>query len=369
MTPRASGTAPAAERYPIEASRHALSILRFPDRRTAWVIVLVAELASSVDEAAVRARVASLADGVPVVAAHLVHETWRAGAVPEVRALTGGSPLPPQIDYPFDLAHEPPLRIGRTTDGGALALAAHHAAFDGLSLVAICDHLLGGPVPAAVASPPAGDAGERAPLLGRLLRPADRVAPSRQPPHADTYAAVDVTVAGSHPTARLAEACASAVRARNRALGAPAGKLGISLSVGGPAGVGNVASYRRIDVSPHDDVRALAVAAMASAGEPAEQAAPSRWLRYLEPVVTRFSDTVLVSNLGRHEPAGVGRLVFHPVARGRSAVAFGLAGVSGGPSALTLRARDLTQQDTDDLLRDVAARFAGSDQDPEQGSG
>lgn len=344
--------------YPFAASRHALSILRFPDRRTAWVVLLAARLTSAVAEAELAERLVTLARAVPLAAAHLDGETWVSGAVPEVRTLRGQGALAPQLDVPFDLATEAPLRVGRSADGTGLVLAAHHAAFDGLSLVAVCDHLLGGALPVAVSSPPPGEAGDRAPLWQRLLRPADRVAPSAHRPPRDAYAAVDLAVAGRQPTARLAGACVAAVVARNRRSGARARKIGVSLSVSGPSGVGNVASYRRIDVRPGDDVRAAAEVAMASGGEPAEQAAPSKRMRLLEPVVNRFSDTVLVSNLGRQAPTGVERLIFHPVARGRSAVAFGLAGLPGRPATLTVRARDLTQDDAAELLDDVAARFS-----------
>ena len=90
---------------------------------------------------------------------------------------------------------------------------------------------------------------------------------------------------------------------------------------------------------------------MASADEPGEQvSAPKALMALLAPVVDRFSDTILVSNLGRHRLGGVTRLDFFPVARGRSAVCFASAAIEGGAATLTLRARDLSPGDARRLL-------------------
>jgi hypothetical protein len=61
----------------------------------------------------------------------------------------------------------------------------------------------------------------------------------------------------------------------------------------------------------------------------------------------------LVSNVGFHDLQGVTRLEFFPVARGRSAVAVGAAGVKSGRAVVTVRARWLSQIDAEGLLADL----------------
>jgi len=79
----------------------------------------------------------------------------------------------------------------------------------------------------------------------------------------------------------------------------------------------------------------------------------------LAPIAERFSDSLLVSNPGRQALPGVARLENFPVARGRSAVAFGSCGIEGGTSTLSIRARDLDQADAEALLEDAAERLEG----------
>ncbi|MBI2710147.1 MAG: hypothetical protein HYX34_10690 [Actinobacteria bacterium] len=345
---------------PQPASRHALSILRFPDPATHWVVVLVATLDEPVGD--LTARVAALHREVPVLGARLDltsgTEVWAPGAPPEP-LLVAGEPLEqPALDKPFELGAEAPLRILVGGGGRRLALAGHHAAFDGLSLVAVLVSLLGGEVPAPVGSPPPGPAGSKLPLLKRLVRPADRVAPSSRRPRRDSFVTIEVAISGSQVTGRLAAACAAACAAHNRLHSRRFTRIGISVSKGGPAGVGNVASYRRIDLDPSADVTAAVTAALATPDEPAEQVSSPKAMKLLTPIVARFSDSFLMSNLGRHGVPGVERIDFFPVARGRSAVTFGSATVAGRQSTLTLRARDLDPIDARNLLHDAARRFA-----------
>ena len=98
-------------------------------------------------------------------------------------------------------------------------------------------------------------------------------------------------------------------------------------------------------------------AAVAGRREPLDQVWSPRFGWLLEPVVGRFSDSLLVSNLGRRDVPGATRLEFFPVARGRSAVAVGAAGLPGGPSTVSLRARDLSPEDAEALLADREARL------------
>lgn len=350
----------ATTELPAPASRHALALLRFPDARTDWVVVTVASVAQPMsDLAELGERIDTLHAAVPVVGARLEGEMWMPGPPPEVVVVEGEPIGHPELDRPFDLAGEPPLRIMVGADGTRLALAGHHAAFDGLALVAVLAALTGGPMPSPVASPPPGEPGSKLPLLARLLRPADAVTPTPGVWPGDTYASQVVEVSGKGITGALAEACVAAVAAHNESHGDRLAKVGITVAVGGPAGVGNVASYRRIDVKPRGPVARLVQEALASPDEPGEQvSAPKALMALLAPVVERFSDTILLSNLGRHDVPGVTRIDFFPVARGRSAVCFASAAVVGGDTTLTLRARDLSPSEGRRLLADASARVA-----------
>jgi hypothetical protein len=175
-------------------------------------------------------------------------------------------------------------------------------------------------------------------------------------PH-DALAVRPLRITGRDVTARLAAACAAAAGELARERGASWRRIGITLAVGGPAGVGNVATYRRIDVPAAADVVGAATAALAQAVEPAEQVKARRLLKLLSPISDRFSDSILVSNLGRHDVPMATRLDFFPVARGRSAVAFGAAGLTTGECTLAIRARDLDQPDAEQLLDAAVARF------------
>ncbi len=341
---------------PAPASRHALALLRFPDPRTDWVVVTVATLRRVPSD--LPERLVALHRAVPLVGARLAGETWQPGAAPEPIVIDGEPLGHPELDRPFDLGSEAPLRLVVDAAGTRLGVVGHHAAFDGLALVAIVDALTGGPLPSPVASPPPGSPGSKLPLLARLGRPADRVAPTTGIWPADAYVTRTIEVAGPGVTGQLARACVAAVVDHNATAGAPLRKVGITVAVGGPAGVGNVASYRRIDVRPSGDVAAAVRAALVSTEEPGEQvSAPKALMAALAPVVERFSDTILLSNLGRHRVAGISRLDFFPVARGRSAVCFASAAIEGGETTLTLRARDLSPGDARRLLDGAVARL------------
>jgi hypothetical protein len=337
---------------PQPASRHALSILRFPDRRTAWVVLLAVSADVPAD---LGGRIEALHEVVPVVGARLRDEVWHQGA-PPTTTTTDDDPLhDPVHRRPFHLHAEPPLRIVASAKAGRLLLAGHHAAFDGRALVAVLACLLDGVPPAFVTSPPPGaDVDPPWAALRRLVRPAHRVAPSRPAPVEDSIVTRRFEPRGGGTTATLAAACAAAVAATSPVRGR---RIGITLAVGGPPGIGNVASYRRIDVRPADDVAAVAAAELARPVEPVEQVRSPRAMRLLAPVANRFADTILVSNLGRSEVAGARELAFLPVARGRSAVAVGAAGLANGPSTLSLRARDLAPADAERLLDRVLLEY------------
>lgn len=350
---------PEVERLPSEASRHALALLRFPDPRTDWVVVTVATLSAPIpdlDEA-----IAALHDAVPIVGARLRGETWHPGAPPSVEVLDGDPLGHPRTDRPFDLAAEAPLRLLASADGRRLAVVGHHAAFDGLALVAVLRALTSGARPHPVASPPPGTPGSKVPLVRRLLRPAHPVAPTPGVWPGDAYGSRTIEVHGKGITGQIAQAAVDAVHAHNLRHGRRLTKVGLTIAVGGPAGVGNVASYRRIDVRYDDPVAAAVRDALASDEEPGEQvSAPKALMAALAPVVERFSDTVLISNLGRHHVEGVSRLDFFPVARGRSAVCVASAAIEGGETSLTIRARDLSPGDARAILDATCDGLAAS---------
>lgn len=387
-----SGTLPAP------ASRNALALLRFPDRRTGWVVAAAASLEAPPED--LDERVQALHRAVPMVGARLRGEVWHPGTPPEP-LVVDGEPLGVSVLLDsFRLAAEPPLRVLVGAGGTRVAVACHHAAFDGLGLVAVLAALLGGPLPAL----PAPTRGGRPPaelrgLLGRLARPADRVAPSPRPPAGDVLAVREVALSGSGVTAHLAAAAVAAASARNARLGRPWRRIGINLGLAGrgepgqvgagapgaagtpgqagpsrpaspgdpgQAGVGptgsqavagNLSRYRRVDLRAGEPVGPAVAAALASPREPVDQVWSPRLGRLLGPVARRGSDSLLVSNVGRRAVPGATRLDFFPVARGRSAVAVGAAGLAGGPSTVSVRARDLSTEDAEALLADIVARL------------
>jgi hypothetical protein len=385
----------ASPTLPAPASRNALALLRFPDRRTGWVVVAAATLEAP--PAGLDERLQALHRAVPMVGARLRGEVWHPGA-PPAPLVVDGEPLGAGVLLdPFRLDAEPPLRVLVGAGGARVAVACHHAAFDGLGLVALLAALLGGPLPRPPA--PAGGgrpAAELRGVLGRLARPADRVAPSPRPPASDALAVREVALPGPGVTARLAAAAVAAAGGRNARLGRPWRRVGINLGLAGPpaspgdpgpaeapgppaspgppaagapgpAGLdppapdppeaGNRSRYRRVDLVVGEPVAAAVAAALASPREPVDQVWSPRLGRLLGPVARRGSDSLLVSNVGRCAVPGATRLDFFPVARGRSAVAVGAAGLPGGPSTVSLRARDLSTEDAEALLADVVARL------------
>jgi hypothetical protein len=353
---------------PAPASANALALLRFPDRRTAWVVVAAATLAAPADP--LTARLEALHRAAPMTGARLRGETWHPGP-PLEPLIVDGDPLDASgLVGPFDLATQPPLRVVAGSGGLRVAVACHHAAFDGQSLVTLLAALTGGveAAPARAGDDRPGRTGPRLRgLAGRMVRPADRVAPSPGRHLREALAVREIELGGPGVTARLAEAAVAAAGARNARVGRPWRRVGLNFGLAGPGeaggaagvgGVGNHSRYRRIDLRPGEPVGPALAAALASPREPLDQVWSPRFGWLLGPVAGRFSDSLLVSNLGRREVPGATRLDFFPVARGRSAVAVGAAGLAGGPSTVSLRARDLSSEDAEALLDDLVARLA-----------
>jgi hypothetical protein len=410
---------------PAPASANALALLRFPDRRATWAVVAAATLTAPVDR--LQDRLEALHRAVPMTGARLRREIWHPGSPPDPLIVDGDPLAAPALIDRFDLATRPPLRVVAGSGGLRLAVACHHAAFDGLSLVALLAALVGGldgrgagegerhvvggvdsrvpggvesrgnpnsgsatlplrgaepwevGVEAAPRKPGSGSARSRPELrglVGRAVRPADRVAASLARGGREALVVREVELAGAGVTARVADAAVAAAGARNFRLGRPWRRVGLNVGLAGfpgeggaglggaggvarTQGVGNSSRYRRLDLRPGEPVGPALAAALGSSREPLDQVWSPRWGWLLEPVMGRFSDSLLVSNLGRREVPGATRLDFFPVARGRSAVAVGAVGLPGGPSTVSVRARDLTSEDAEALLDDLVARLAG----------
>ncbi len=205
-------------------------------------------------------------------------------------------------------------------------------------------------------------------LVGRLVRPADRVAPSLVHTNREALAVAEVDLSGPKVTARLAVAAVAAAGAHNARLGHRWRRVGLNVglagltgpgprTVGGGGELGNFSRYRRVELRAGEAVGTALEAALARTREPLDQVWSPRFGWVLEPVVGRCSDSLLVSNLGRREVPGATRLEFFPVARGRSAVAVGAVGLAGGPVTVSVRARDLSSEDAEALLADLVARL------------
>lgn len=335
------------------------AMINHPDRATAWVVVMVARARSGerlVEPAVLASRLVELSSAVPMAASRLHGQRWDHGAPPDLVVSAASDPLDIVPLQPFDLVREPPLRVVCPPEGSWVVLCAHHSAFDGLAMVSVLRGLVTGSSEQpttyhadSVSSPPEVPW----PLLRRALRPADRVAASAAHPLSETLVARTVTLGGSRVTGRIAASCASGVTLHNRRLGARLRRLGVSVAVGGMGS--DSATYRRIDTTPDGPVERLVDEALSTTTVPREMVGLPRAARLVGPLVYRLSDTILVSNLGRQRIGPVDRVDFFPVARGRSAVAFGAAGIADGRTSLTLRARDLDRTDADRLLDDVVA--------------
>lgn len=346
---------------PADAIAVSAPVRRHPDRRTTWIIVVLARLGEGrlPSPDILVERMAAAALDAPLLASRLNGDWWTRSSPPGVTVVGPGDPLELAPFHPFDLLHEPPLRVVASCRRDWLLLAGHHFAFDGLGLVSVLRALLSGTsTPAPDSALVNANSDSVFPTVRRLWRPADPVAPSPVLPASDSFASTPVVLSGRGVTASLARACAAAISAHNAAAGKPLRRIGISVAVGGTGG--SSATYRRVDVSTVDEVEPAVRAAMSDPAVPPEsKRLPPGAAFVLKLMLPRFSDTVLVSNLGRLDLPLVRGLEFYPVARGRSAVAVGAAGLKDGPTILTLRAGKLSQSDANALLSRVAGGLPG----------
>ena len=349
---------------PRRASAHDLAILRHPDRKTGWVQLIAATLSEPLSEPASTCdeRLAEINRRAPIIGARLRGETWIPGDPPRTTVVESDPLDAPLLLEPFGLSSGPPVRVLASADGRRIALAVHHAALDGRGAVMLVHALGGGPIPhwEIEASTPSNGSRGTLPLaaLKRVLRPADRVPPSLVPPARDSLAVRRLRSVGFLVVPRIAAAAIEAIAERSKALGSPWRRIGLSIPVGGATvGIGNIATYRRVDLRRGEIVHRAVWRAIKAGPMPSEFSRSPRSLRFLSPIADRFSDSLLVANHGRYELPGIHELDVFPVARGRSAVAIGAAAIAGGESTIALRARDLSKEDTEQLLEQMIRRL------------
>lgn len=346
------------------ASVKDLAILRHPDRRTTWAQLIAARLTEPIDglKEVLETRLPEINRHAPMVGARLLGNTWRPGPAPGATEVEGDPLQFAHLLDAFDLEDGPPVRIVVSRDETRIALVAHHAALDGRAAVILLRALLTGRMPSerdemAGAPPDPGPGSDRRALMRRLLRPVDRVPPSRHPPARDSLA-VRVLPPGRLIVARIAAAGIAAIGDRCRDMGWPWRRVGLSIPVGGATnGIANVATYRRIDLRPGENTRHAINRAIKSGPLPRELVRAPRTPRLLSPISDRLSDSLLVANHGTYKLPGISQLAVFPVARGRSAVALGSAAVESGDLTLSLRARDLSPSDAEDLLERTIERL------------
>ncbi len=359
---------PTGQALPHPVRRTALHMLRHPDRGTTWAgagVMRFAEPLCDGDTPKVRelveGRLQDLHREFPIVGARLRGTTWIPGTPNPVVFTDDETAVDPEAVAAFDLGTEAPLRLRADSRGRWLTVVPHHAAIDGASVMGMFK-VLAGHDPSLPSAP--RRIGSRTippwPVIGRLLHPADPAARSADLPEGDSFVAVALPPLGKGAVSRLPEALVGAVAAHNDRLGRPLRRIGLSVSVVESDSETAVASYRRVDLSAASPIGPAIEAALRSDAEPWEIVHAPRALRLLSPLAPRLSDTLLLSNFGRIDLPSVASLEIYPVARGRSALAFGAVRVTGAGSTLTLRARYLSRSDARGLLDDALSRLSGS---------
>lgn len=303
-----------------------------------WSVVLDAVVAEAPGADAVRDRLQSeltLPVSVEEVAAEEFEDRLEAqanspyaGQVPLLRVLLGGGPE----------RH--------------VAVAGHHAAVDGLGLVALLGLVLGSPVSSSVRGLGPGRGARRLGAryaAGRLLEgvfvPPTRIAPEHRRRTPGDHLVRRKVAPTAVDTAELIAAAARAVRAWNERRGRPVRRVVVAVGASRRSGerpdLAERSAYFRLRIGdPRPDT--IRRALQAASPEPAPTGPAgivSIGARLARPMARRLGSTLLVSNLGQlSTPAPVRSAAFFPAAHGRSGVSLGSATV-GGATVLTLRAR------------------------------
>jgi hypothetical protein len=302
------------------------------DPTVPWNILLTASLTTPPDQESLRSRVSDLAGAVG----------W-----------DGPAPVLQRADATDDLlrvlaaAPDDGVPVGVGTAGQELVVRAHHAAVDGLGLLAALGLLIDAPVTSSARGLPDGPArGVLHSVLDRLAEaafapPAVVGSTARRARGGDVFASL--TVDCMPGTAEVVVAAVE-VLANRVAKGDPVVAVGLSRSGGAAPRLGDDSAFvrlRHVRGKSVDEVRALLRETPAQ-GSPAgtgSRGALARAMRLgMRVLAGRLGSTVLVSHLGRVDAPGVERLAFYPVTGGGSGLSLGVVG-HGSRTTLTLRGR------------------------------
>jgi len=336
------------------ANASELAILNHPDRDTSWTGVAVCHMAGEASGAKlkelVESRIPDLARLVPMSAVRLRGYSWHHADPPAPELSHDDDPTPARMLAPFDLESEPPLKVLVDARGRWVSLFVHHAAFDGPLLIDAARVLLCGLPPQGSRPEPTGRARFPWNTLRRLVRPADPVARSSEPPQSDTFLSRPLPPVGRGVGTKLPAACLEAVSRHNARQKAPLRRVGITIGISKVRGQANLSTYRRVDLVAGQPVEPAIRKVLDEDVDPWEIRHPTRLIRILAPLLPRLSDTILFTDVGRLVMPGLRRVEGYPVARGRSAVAFCALRMAGGESTLTLRCRYLDRADAEALI-------------------
>jgi len=311
----------------------------YGDPTVTWSIALGVELRTSVVPDAVATRAAQ------------GWESWaHLGMLPKVEL------VPPDewsscragfLDTPYGDA-DPLVRIGLTTDGRRLLVAAHHGVIDGLGMLGLVGRLAGVPITSSArgiqeGAEPAGFWSRAIGRLGEaLLRPPARLGPTRRrSPAGGDWVHVSVLPASALGTGQLVAAVTRAGLAwRGRSRRRTVLSLALSTRPGAPQPAPDRATaYGRIVTCSGSDAESAA-ALRELVPEPAF---PETTVGGVGPAVTkllgsRLGATALVSNLGRLSGDGVVGAELWPAPSGPAGIA--VAAVTAGElTTVTLRMR------------------------------
>lgn len=328
----------------------------FGDPRVSWSILLRADLSTDPDAVSVRR-------GLDEVCARFPH----LGPVPTVAEVESLASLRRDFaEIPYAAGDS---LVRAAVAPGALLIAAHHGACDGLGLLALLGAALGTKVTSGavgVADRPADEsflrsAGKR--VTEALFHPPARVEPSVLEPAPGESLLTHHEPRIRAGTGKLTAAAAAAVTTWNRRHHARAGRLvaavGVSRRGGDDIAPRDESAFLRLPVESTDEAH-IRQALANQAPEPQFPDSPGLLTTLGTRLLAgRLGSSFLVSNLGVvSTPDTVRSLAFHPAVGGRSAVAFG-AVTTADATTLTLRVRacDFSDDAAAALLADLVTEL------------